>query len=292
MRIAAIQFTCALDPLVNIDRAIELAEKAVDRGAKLVAFQQLFHAPWFPLQRRKDNFKYGLTLDSEEVRMMRDTARSLSCALSCPIFELDEQGKGYNTCLLIDSAGMIIGSYRKTHIPRLKHYEEDFYFSPGGDLPVFDVDGLKVGVALCWDNFYPEVHRTLALKGAQVIIAPTAAGLKSEDRWMVTMAGQAMVNNLYILRINRVGKEGSLQFYGDSFCANPVGELLYESTGEENAVYLVDIDTDLIAQSREVFPYFQGRRPGLYKTLSSARSKMPKNMPTPLNAKRKDAVGS
>lgn len=268
MRIAGIQFISGDQPMKNIDRALDFAIRAVQRGAKVVTFHQLFHAPWFLHEESPENFKWALTMDSDEIHVLRDAAKELQVTLICPIFEQTERNTFANTVLIIDERGNIRGRYRKTHVPSFENYLERYYFTPGNELPVITLNGLKVGFAICWENFFPEVHRTLALKGVDLIIAPTAAGKRSNDRWLVTMASQAITNCTYILRVNRAGEEAGLHFYGDTFCANPVGELLYEPTGQKSAVYLVDIDRKLLDETREIFGVEQYRRPELYGLLT------------------------
>lgn len=279
MRVAGIQFISNQEPMANIDRAIEFSMPAIERGAKLLVFHQLFHAPWFLHERRPENFRLALTQDSEEIATMRDAAREHKVAMVCPIFEEAEDGNFYNTALIIDRNGMIVGRYRKTHVPNFANYFEQYYFTPGNDLPVFSIGSMRIGVAMCWENFFPEVHRSLALKGADLIVAPSAAGKRSNDRWTISIASQAITNSVYVLRVNRAGSEAGLHFYGDSFCANPLGELLYEPTGEKSAVYLVDIDQRCTHDARECFPYFQDRRPELYSDVAREQKGMPRITP-------------
>lgn len=264
MRVSGVQFANFAEPLKNVDKALDFAAKAAERGAKIIVFHQLFHCPWFLAERDEAHFTYAINESSEEFALLVDAAKSLGVNLVCPIFEETDDNRFHNTVKVIDPSGVVIANYRKSHVPSFKNYEEGFYFTPGDELPVFTIAGVKVGFALCWENFFPEIHRTLALQGAELIIAPSAAGYKSADRWMISMSSQAITNALYILRVNRVGIEGNLHFYGDTFCANPMGELLYEPTGEASAVYLVDVDLTLVRKTREVFPYYQDRRPELY----------------------------
>lgn len=267
MRLAGIHFAATEDLDRNIDRALEYAQRGAEQSAEMLVFHQLFHTQWFLHEENQANFDHAIMRGSDAVVALRDAAREFGLAMVCPIFEKKSNGTYANTCLVIDSNGMIIADYEKTHLTDFEGYREQFYFTPGNSLPVFRYGGLTYGIALCWDNFFPEVHRAMALKGVDVILAPSAAGKQSNDRWMVTLSAQAIVNGCYILRVNRTGQEAGLHFYGETFCANPVGELLYEATGEVSAVYTIDVDAEMVKEAREIFPHLDNRRPELYNSL-------------------------
>ena len=193
---------------------------------------------------------------------MAELAEKFSIGIVCPFFEKATDGCYYNSAAVFDASGQTVGVYRKMHIPDLPLWEEKHYFSPGDKgFPVFDVDGIRVGVQICWDNFFPEGFRELALAGAQVVFMPTAAAFASQERWLAMAVSHSVANGIYLTRVNRVGKEEELDFYGQSFCIRPDGELASEPLGMNEGVLLVDCDPELIEQSRRIWPFLKDRRP-------------------------------
>jgi N-carbamoylputrescine amidase len=148
-------------------------------------------------------------------------------------------------------------------------YHEKHYFNKGNlGFPVIEIGSLKIGIQICWDVFFPEGARILALKGADVILCPTASAFQSQPRWIHTICAHAVANNCYLIRINRVGKENDQEFYGESFAVNPFGEFILEPVGKTDAIALVEVDTALVHNARDGFSFFKNRRPELYRLLS------------------------
>jgi N-carbamoylputrescine amidase len=167
--------------------------------------------------------------------------------------------------VIIDAGGAILGSYRKSHVPQIPLWEERFYFAPGNHgFPIFETRFGVIGVQICWDNFFPEGSRILALKGAQIIFSPTAAAFASQKRWETVITANAITNGVYIFRVNRVGKEEKQDFYGMSFCVSPEGELLGPPTGMKEGIALIDIDLKQIQKVRKEWPFSKDRRPEVY----------------------------
>jgi N-carbamoylputrescine amidase len=186
--------------------------------------------------------------------------------LIVPFFE-SLNGKYFNSAAVYD-AGRLLGMYRKIHIPNLPLYREQFYFSPGdGGFPVFETSQGKIGIQICWDNLFPEGSRALALKGAEIIFAPTAAALNNHRHWETAISANAFANNVFIFRINRVGKEDGIAFYGRSFCVDPWGELVSELAGGKEAIVIADINPKEREAAVETWGFLGRRKPDEYGDL-------------------------
>jgi len=213
---------------------------------------------YFSLAEKTD----GLTIGT-----MRKLAKEYGVVLICPIFEIEEDSF-YNSAIVIDADGEILGSYRKIHVPQIPLWEEKYYFSSGDHgFPVFKTKFAPIGVQICWDNFFPEGSRILALKGAKILFSPTAAAFASQRRWETVISSNAIANGVYIFRVNRVGSEEKQDFYGRSFCISPEGELLDKPTGMKDSIALIEIDLKSIDKTRKEWPFFKDRRPDSYKEI-------------------------
>ncbi len=274
MRIAGIQMHCVKNKLKNIEKAKGLLEVAAERGAKIVCFPEMFNLPWFPFDVNKDNFRLAETADGETISIMREAAKKYKVALILPIFEVTADLKYYNTTFIIGPGGGILGKYQKIHIPQIPYWEEKYYFSTGTcGFPVFKVKGVKIGILTCWDNFFPEAARILALKGARVLFCPTAAAFATQSKWEIAIRANSMVNGIYSLRVNRAGKENDiLNFYGKSFCAGPDGKLVGDPAGSHEGVFLSDVDVNSITQSRKTWSFFKERKRSLYSEILDVSS--------------------
>ncbi|MBI3609800.1 MAG: hypothetical protein HY204_03750 [Nitrospirae bacterium] len=268
LKIAGIQMSCGKDPEANLKKAIGMMTLAAERGARLIATPQLFHLPWFAFETRKDYFEWAETVEGPTVSRLREEAARLGVVLVVSFFEKDGDSY-YNTAAVIEKDGRLLGRYRKIHLPQIPLWEEKSYFK-SGDLgfPVFETSVARIGVQICWDNFFPEGSRIMALQGAQLLVAPTAAAFASQSRWEKMICANAIANNLFILRINRVGKEARQHFYGRSFCVNPFGELIASPTGARDAVLFSELDLNEVEETREIWTFFKDRRPELYRELS------------------------
>jgi N-carbamoylputrescine amidase len=264
MKIAGIQFACSPEREQNLDKASKILDMAVAEGANIICFQELFNLPWFPRGRNPALFDLAEPRDGETIHFMQQRAKATEAVILVPFFERD--GASYfNSCAVIDADGEVAGVYRKVHVPDLPLWEEKFYFSPSMDgFPVFATEHGKIGVQISWDNLYQEGARILALKGANMIFAPTACAFKSQGIWQTMISGNAIANGLYILRVNRVGSEEAQDFYGMSFCVNPEGELIGGPTGRADSLLLADIDPDFSERVRREWPILKERRPELY----------------------------
>jgi N-carbamoylputrescine amidase len=254
----------------NIEKSLKLVRVAVERGARIICLQELFHTHWFPKDINKKNFGLAEPCNGPTLEAMQSVAREDEVVLVCPIFERDGDETFYNSAAVIDSGGKILGVYRKVHVPQIPLWEEKSYFTPGNmGFPVFSTAYGRVGVQICWDNFFPEGTRCLALKGAQIVCAPTAAAFASQDRWVTMISANAMANGVFILRVNRVGSEEKQDFYGKSFCVGPEGELLGSPSGIKEGILFADVDFREISRYRKEYPFLSDRRPKIYKEIAS-----------------------
>ena len=271
IKIAGIQLTCREDKEANVQKAVRMGRLAAEKGAQIICYQELFNTHWFPKDISEENFRLAENMDGPTMQTMQALARDHGLALICPIFERDG-GSYFNTAVIIDQEGKILGHYRKVHIPQIPLWEEQSYFSPGNTgFPVFHTGLAKIGIQICWDNFFPEGTRNLALGGAQIVFAPTAAAFASHQRWLKVLAGNAIVNGLFVMRVNRVGSEPKQDFYGMSFCLSPEGDLIGEPTGLQEGILFVDISLDEISRVRKEWPFLRGRKPELYTSLTQLR---------------------
>ncbi len=268
MRLAGIQIACSEDKEKNLEKAIKFAQIASEKDAHIICFQELFTTHWFPKEMDKTHFSLAEKIDGPSIRRMQNLAKEKEVVLVCPIFEKDGERSFYNSAVVIDAGGEILGCYRKIHVPQIPLWEEKFYFSPGNlGFPIFNTKFAVIGIQICWDNFFPEGSRILALKGAQIIFSPTAAAFASQKKWETVISGNAISNGVYLFRVNRVGSEERQDFYGKSFCMSPEGELVDEPTGMKEGIALIDIDLKSIDRVRKEWPLLKDRRPEAYKEI-------------------------
>ncbi len=281
--LSAAQFSCTWDRQANIAKAKDMVRRAASQGANIVVLPELFETPYFCQDQSPDHFTLaqefaGNTLIAE----FADLARELSVVLPLSYFERARNAY-FNALAVIDADGNIIGRYRKSHIPDGPGYQEKYYFHPGDTgFRSFPTRCANLGAAICWDQWFPEAARIMALKGADVLVYPTAIGsepppappVDSRDHWRRVMQGHAAANYLPLVAANRVGVErgqaGEIRFYGSSFIAGPTGEILADLGRDEEGVIGARFDFDEIAKARASWGLFRDRRPELYGPLLSA----------------------
>ena len=273
LAVAAIQLALgSADPAENIAAVAALVEEAASQGAQVVLPPELFAGPYFC--KVEDEALFALaspTADDTSVREMRRLARALKIAIPTSFFERDGQHY-YNTLAMIGPDGEIIGTYRKSHIPDGPGYEEKFYFRPGNSgFRVWDLFGTRIGVGICWDQWYPECARIMALMGAEVLFYPTAIGSEPYDAeldtsrmWRRAMLGHAVSNCMPVVAANRIGTEDGQRFYGHSFITDEWGDYLAEKGAEESGVLVAELDLERAKRHRAGMGFFRDRRPQLY----------------------------
>jgi N-carbamoylputrescine amidase len=264
------------DEATNIAAVAALVEEAAQLGARLVLPPELFSGPYFC--QVEDEALFALarpTLEHPSVVAMRQLAKALNIAIPTSFFERDGQHY-YNTLAMIGPDGEVMGTYRKSHIPDGPGYEEKYYFRPGNTgFKVWDLFGAKVGVGICWDQWYPECARAMALMGAEVLLYPTAigsepydAGLDTSRMWRRAMQGHAVSNCMPVAAANRIGAEGAQSFYGHSFIADEWGDLVADYGAQETGVLVHRLDLARAATHRAGMGFFRDRRPQLYTRLA------------------------
>lgn len=266
LTVAGIQVACGEDKKENLEKALYLAGIATERGAKVICLPECFSLPWFPMTADPRNFHLAERVPGEVTEAFQDFARKHGTVIVAPVYEEDSDGLYYNTAVVIDADGQILGKYRKNHIPQLENYQERFYFRPGDlGFSIFKTRYATIGVQICWDNFFPEGSRILALKGAEILFSPTAASvLASHGKWEKAISANAITNGIFAFRVNRVGKEQGLSFYGKSFCVDPNGDFVVEPAGGAEGALLAEINLDQIKVIRENWPFLKDRRAGIY----------------------------
>lgn len=272
LKIAGIQIIASEDKNKNLEKTKNLISLAADKDAKIICLPELFNIQWFPKDINPDNFKLAEDESGHTISFIKNIAREKKVVLICPIFEKDGENY-YNTAFVINEHGEITGKYRKIHIPQLPLWEEKEYFKPGNlGFPIFVTKYAKIGIQICWDNFFPEGARILALKGAEIIFAPTASAFThSHAKWERTISANAHANGVFIFRANRIGKEDRQEFYGKSFCAGPDGEFVVKPSGQSEGIIIADINLKAIDMARRDWSFFKDRRPDQYGELTKVR---------------------
>ncbi len=284
--VAATQFACDWDARANLARAEALVRRAAADGAQVILLQELFETPYFCIEQDARHLRLATTLEENPaVRHFRGLARELGVVLPVSFFERAGQAF-FNSIAMVDADGSVLGVYRKAHIPNGPGYQEKHYFSPGDTgFRVFATRYARLGVAICWDQWFPETARALALQGAEILMFPTAIGsepppappVNSRDHWQRTQQGHAAANVMPLVAANRWGVERSLQdpeklfirFYGSSFIADATGGKVAEAGEEGDAVLVAGFDLAEIEAQRQSWGVFRDRRPELYGALTT-----------------------
>jgi N-carbamoylputrescine amidase len=279
--VAAVQLSCGADREENLDRAASAIRHAAAEGATLILLPELFDGPYFPKTQSPVHFERAHPIVGHpSIERMRTLAAELGVVLPVSVFESAGQAH-FNSVAIIDADGEILGVYRKSHIPDGPGYTEKFYFSPGDSgFRVWDTRVGRIGVGICWDQWFPEAARIMALLGAEILLYPTAIGseptapeLNSAGAWQRVMQGHAVANSVPVVACNRhgreaeAGEEAAIDFYGSSFIADHTGEKVAEATGGGDAILTATFDLDAVRDYRDGWGLFRDRRPDLYRAL-------------------------
>lgn len=257
---------------VNVANISNMIVESAGRCADVVVLPELFGGQYFCKTQDESLFKLAKPWNNHPtVEAMQRIAREYDIVIPTSIFERDGPHT-YNSVVMIDAGGEILGVYRKSHIPDGPGYQEKFYFRPGNTgFRVWDTRKGKIGVGICWDQWFPEVARSLVLKGAEVLVYPTAIGSEPQDsqldtfnRWQLVIRGQAIANVVPIAVANRVGVEDGQTFYGNSFISNPAGDIVANLNRTEVGIEIASFNLDEIAEERSAWGFFRDRRPELY----------------------------
>lgn len=278
VKVAATQMSCSWNGEEVLDRAEKLVREAAAEGANIILLQELFETPYFCQKQKFEYFDLAKPLsENAAVKRFTEVAKELQVVL--PISFYEKAGNtAFNTIAIIDADGTILGTYRKTHIPDGLPYAEKFYFTPGDTgFKVWKTKYADIGVGICWDQWFPEAARSMALLGAELLFYPTAIGseptlnVDSKSHWQHAMQGHAAANIMPVIASNRIGTEtddeSSMTFYGSSFIADQTGTIVEEADRETESVLVHEFDLDAIAQMRREWGVFRDRRPEMYGTL-------------------------
>jgi N-carbamoylputrescine amidase len=272
-KVGLVQMSCSSDAKQNMDKAVRGIKDAAEKGANIVCLQELFTSLYFCDVEDYENFKLAESIPGASTDQLSVVAKELGVVIIASLFEKRTQGIYHNTTAVLDADGTYLGKYRKMHIPDDPAYYEKFYFTPG-DLgyKVFQTKFAKIGVLICWDQWYPEAARLTSLMGAEVLFYPTAIGwATAQDQatndeqfnaWQTIQRSHAVANGVHVVSVNRVGLEqnGAMKFWGGSFVANPFGRLLSQASHDNEEVMVVDIDTQKTDSYRTHWPFMRDRR--------------------------------
>lgn len=270
----------------NIERLEKSIREVADKGARLIVMQELHNSLYFCQTEETGVFDLAETIPGPSTERFGQLARELGVVIVTSLFEKRAAGLYHNTAVVIEKDGSIAGKYRKMHVPDDPAYYEKFYFTPGdlGFEPI-DTSAGRLGVLVCWDQWYPEAARLMAMRGAGLLIYPTAIGWEStdnekekqrqKDAWMISQRAHAVANGLPVVSVNRVGYEpdpsnvtGGIQFWGNSFVAGPQGEIIVEAPVDIESNLITDIDIQRSEEVRRIWPFFRDRRIDAYEGIS------------------------
>jgi N-carbamoylputrescine amidase len=279
LRIGLVQMACEREPAANLEKAMLRIEQAAGDGAQIVCLQELYRS-WYPCQSEENShFDLAEPIPGPTSQTLGKIAAQRKIAIIAPIFERRAPGVYHNSALVLDSSGAIAGHYRKMHIPDDPGYYEKFYFAPGDlDFISHRAGPADIGVLICWDQWFPEAARLTAMAGAQVLFYPTAIGWTADmaahtrkkmyEGWETIQRSHAIANGVFVAAVNRVGKEGDIEFWGGSFVCDPFGEVIARASHSKEEMLIADCDLARIENTRRNWPFLRDRRIDAYADLS------------------------
>ena len=278
VKVALVQMSCANDPAANLAKAVQRIEAAAKKGAKIVCLQELFRSRYFCQSEDHRNFKLAEAIPGPSTEVLGTVARRKKVVIVASLFERRTAGIYHNTAVVLDADGSIVGKYRKMHIPDDPLYYEKFYFTPGDlGFPSFQTRYAKIAVLVCWDQWFPEGARAAALAGAQILFYPTAIGWIPKEpprvaqnqrkAWEMMQRSHAIANGVFVASVNRVGREGKIKFWGNSFVAGPLGEIVAHAGDKREEILLANCDLKKIEETRQAWPFLRDRRIDAYGAL-------------------------
>ena len=282
-KIALVQMQCSADPEKNFGRAIEFVRDAAKQGAEIVCLPELFRSQYFCQSEDHKYFELAEEVPGRSTSTLAEVARELGIVIVASLFERRSAGIYHNTAAIIDADGKFLGKYRKMHIPDDPLYHEKFYFTPGDlGFQAWDTQRGKIGVCVCWDQWYPEAARLTALRGAEIIFYPTAIGWHPREKkefgvaqhsaWETIQRSHAIANGCYVAAANRVGHEkpaggDGIEFWGQSFVCGPGGEIIAKGTVDREEIVTAEIDWSAVDRHRTHWPFLRDRRVDAYRGL-------------------------
>mgnify|MGYP000561831429 CR=1 FL=1 len=277
--IGLVQMSCTNNQKHNTEKAITAITKAAKKGADIVCLQELFRSLYFCTSEDYAPFALAEKIPGETTKIFQTLAKKLGIVIIASLFEKRTEGIYHNTTAVIDADGNYLGKYRKMHIPDDPSFYEKFYFTPGDlGFKSFQTKFGKLGILICWDQWYPEAARLTALTGAEILFYPTAIGWAEDEKkevceaqynaWQTIQRAHAIANGIPVVAVNRVGKEGNLNFWGGSFVANTLGEILYQSPHHTEDIAVVEIDLSRSDVTRTHWPFLRDRRIDAYQNIT------------------------
>ncbi len=276
--IGLVQMSCEQKPEANLRKAIARIEEAAKNGAQIVCLQELFRSQYFCQTEDIELFKLAETIPGPSTDALAKVAKKNNVVIVASLFEKRAAGIYHNSAAIIDEKGKIAGKYRKMHIPDDPLYYEKFYFTPGDlGFQTHETKYGNVGTLVCWDQWFPEAARLTALGGAQFLFYPTAIGWLPDEAeemnqaqhaaWETIQRGHAIANGVYVVVVNRVGREGKLNFWGQSFVVDPFGRIIAKASATEEETLVVNCDLSRIDETRQNWPFLRDRRIDAYQGL-------------------------
>lgn len=281
VRLGLVQMSCTADPGENLAKAIERIREAAAGGAQVVCLQELFRSLYFCQSEDVATFDLAESIPGPSTEALGVVAQECGIVIVASLFERRAPGLYHNTAAVLDADGSLLGIYRKMHIPDDPAFYEKFYFTPGDlGFKTFSTRFGKIGVLVCWDQWYPEAARLTALSGAQILVYPTAIGWANAETnpairqaqynaWQTIQRAHAIANGVFVASVNRVGPEGALTFWGGSFVADPFGELLHLASHDREETFLVDCSLAEVDLTRRHWPFLRDRRIDAYGPITA-----------------------
>ena len=276
--VGLVQMSCDQSPQANLKKAISRIGEAAKRGAQIICLQELFRSQYFCQVEDIELFKLAETIPGPSTEALSKVARKHRVVIVASLFEKRTAGIYHNTAVMIDADGKVAGKYRKMHIPDDPLYYEKFYFTPGDlGFQTHKTAYGNIGTLVCWDQWFPEAARLTALSGAQFLFYPTAIGWLPEEEeemnqaqhaaWETIQRAHAIANGVFVVVVNRVGREGKLTFWGQSFVVDPFGRIIAKASADVEETLVVKCDLKLIEQTRQNWPFLRDRRIDAYQGL-------------------------
>lgn len=306
LKLGLLQMASAGDPEKNLKKTLERISEVASRGTQIICLQELFLTDYFCQTHDPRHFDLAEAVPGPTTHALSQLAKEKSIVVIAPLFEKRGEGIYHNSAVVIDADGRLAGKYRKMHIPDDPHFHEKFYFTPGDlGFRAFQTRYAKIGVLICWDQWFPEAARATALQGAQILFYPTAIGWHdsetAQDRraqrtgWEIVQRGHSVANGVFVAVTNRVGKEGELAFWGSSFVSDPFGSVIGRAAKNKEANLIVDCDLSKIEQTRRSWPFLRDRRIDAYAAIQerfvdNVDQKIGSATPDIRRAKKKTAV--
>ena len=283
VRVGLVQMTMTADPDANFARACDLVRQAAGQGGQIICLPELFRSVYFCQSEDHDHFALAEAVPGPSTQTLSALANELQVVIIASLFEKRAAGLYHNTAAVLDADGSFLGKYRKMHIPDDPLYYEKFYFTPGDlGFHVFQTRYAQAGVLICWDQWYPEAARLTALQGAEILFYPTAIGWHPDekqlygktqhDSWELIQRSHALANGCYVVAVNRTGHEGEagsgIEFWGQSFVADPSGQVLARASADQEEVLVVPLDRKKIEVARTHWPFLRDRRIDAYEPIT------------------------